>query len=212
MAAATHKIESQAVGDGTVQDPHFFEAFHIHLKPDQVTTIVRRHMVRELYYEQNMWSALVVSTCVMFACTVIFVFAERGLVGEMQWGALRPALIAAVVALLFLHMYFRRERKFVNTAPATSAVVIRERVPLNYHDQSSFGVPRLLLRYLPRVGDSFCPAVQHAAAERTLWAALDGFSSSFERAVHAGDLVSILFEPGDPEHVRVVELEHCAAR
>jgi hypothetical protein len=37
------------------------------------------------------------------------------------------------------------------------------------------------------------------------WAELDGYTEGLERGLHAGDRVSILYDPGHPTHVRVVE-------
>jgi len=126
----------------------------------------------------------------------------------MQWEAVRPAFLAALITLLILHGYYRNQRRFVSNAPATTAVVVRVKEPINFDEERTLAVPRLLLRYLPRP-----PEEENAGALRptpdvhTMWAELDGFSAKFERTVHAGDLVSILYEPTDPLHVRVVELE-----
>ncbi len=183
--------------------------FRTHIRPRQVTCAVRHKMARELTYEQVMWTLFVLGTCVMFALTTAFVFFERSMPSQMQRDALRPVVLAAVFAVVFLHIHYSRQRSFVTKAPATTALVVREKEPLHFDEATSLAVPQLLLRYLARPGEEpiELDELHHASDAHTLWAKLDGFSARFERTVRAGDYVSILFDPTDPQHVRVVELE-----
>ncbi len=186
------------------------ETFRSHLSPRLVTTAVRHRMAAELTYEQVMWSVLILSTCLMFALIVLFIFAERDLPGSMQRESVRPVFLALMFALLFLHIHYRRQRRFVMTAPVTAALVVREKDPLRFDEATSLAVPRVLLRYFARPVEEGSDELHHSADAHTLWAELDGFSARFERTVHAGDYVSLLYDPTDPEHVRVVEFERGA--
>ncbi len=195
--------------DALVRPRSSDETFRTHLMPHQVTAAVRQRMALELTYEQLTWTLLVVSTCLFFGVIVVVVFASRDLSSAMQHESLRPVMIAGLFALLVLHAHYRRQRKFVATAPVASALVLRVKEPLHFDEASSLAVPRLLLRYLPRSAEEaqLLNELHHSADAHMLWVELDGFSARFERTVHAGDLVSVLYEPTDPEHVRVVEFE-----
>ncbi len=183
--------------------------YRTHLRPRQVSSGIRHKLARELNYEQTTWSALIVCVGAIFALSVVFIFNERGMDGTMQREAVRPVFFAVLFALLFIHAHYRRLRNFVMEAPATAALVVREKTPPHFDEETSLAVPQLLLRYLPRPGEEeIDPYVLHHAPDaHTLWAELDGFSARFERTVHAGDYVSILYDPTDPEHVRVVEID-----
>lgn len=209
MTAVAPKIEPPAHPPGPIRAPRFADSFREHLRPAQVNRAVRHRMAHQLMHEQWMWSVLIVSTCMMFALLVLVVFQQRELAWGIQLEALRPVSIACVLALLVVHIHYRRSREFVRSAPVAAALVIREKDPWHFDEASSLAVPRLLLRYLPRPAeeDPVPDELHRSTGAHTLWAELDGFSARFERTVHAGDLVSILYDPTDPEHVRVVELE-----
>ncbi len=209
MTAATQKIGPGFPAPGTSQDAFQDDLFRSHLMPQQVTSAVRHRMAQELTYEQVTWSALIASTCLVFGMLVVFIFGEGELGLAMQRESLRPVVLAGLFALLFIHIHYRRQRQFVLRAPVTVALVVRAKEPLHFDEASSLAVPRLLLRYLPRPGEEepVLTDLHHSPDAHTLWAELDGFSARFERTVHAGDYVSVLYDLTDPEHVRVVEFE-----
>ncbi len=205
MTAAIPKLDATFVAPFANTDPN--SEFRTHLRPAEVTPDVRRRMATELVYEQVTWTVLIVSTSLVFSVAVVAAFLQRELPAAMQREALRPVVLAALFAITFLHCHYRRLRCFVSTAPVTIGLVVKARDPKHFDEASSLAVPRLLLRYIPRPAEEGSDELHHSADAHTLWAELDGFSARFERTVHAGDLVSLLYDPTDPQRVRVVEFE-----
>ncbi len=183
-------------------------SFRSHIHPEQVGSWARHKMAHELMHEQVLWSTVIILTCAMFSFTTIVAFRNQNLPILMQVDATQTAAIACAAVVGYLHIHFSRQRRFIREAPATTAIVVREEQPPHFDGESSMAVPRLFLRYLPRPGSSFdLEQLQSLKDACTKWVELDGFSGRFERSVRPGDLVTILYDPKDHGHVRVVEIE-----
>ena len=197
MTAAIHSVElciPGTLGCHPSSVNHWSQS-----NPSVVTLEARKRIAAEITCEQKLCSLLVIATCIGFAVVVSYSLRERELAG-FQWEAVRPALLAGLLSLLYLHFHFRNQRHFAMTAPVAIAEVVERRVP-RYGDQdATHCVPRLLLRFVPQLDSQ-----TDGSEEHLLWAELDGFSANFERNVHAGDRVSILYDIADPRHVRVVD-------
>lgn len=181
-------------------------AFRTHLHPEQVDYSIRRRMARELVHEQFAWSLLLAVTGFAFAVSMLFIFRTAGVPHDMGRDGVETVVLGTVGFLLFLEFHYRSQRKFVMSAPAATAVVVREKEPPHFDSETSLAVPRLFIRYVPGVLSD--PEALHAhKGERTAWVELDGFSGRFERNVRPGDLITVLYDPEDRQHVRVVEME-----
>lgn len=183
-------------------------SFRSHLQPQQLTAGVRHKLAHELLHEQMLWTLLALLSGLMLVAVISISFRAAGFDEHTRMEGLRPILLAEVGFLLFLHVYYREQRRFVMTMPATVGLVVREKEPCHFSEESSLGSQRLLVRYRPVPGELVEPGeLDHASGCYSTWVELSGFSGRFENSVRVGDLVSVIFDPRDPHRVKVVELE-----
>jgi hypothetical protein len=203
MTAVLHPIELFLPG---VVKPTSHGEFRVQRAAVQVTDDVRRRMAAAVTCEQRLWSLAVISAGLLFGLLTAYSARQHGLDAETQREALRPVLIAGILLLTYLHLAFSRQRQFVLRAPVATAEVVEERmVRVREADALSFN-PHLALCYTPMPADPTeeCAMLDGPSAPPE-WAELDGYTEGLDSGLHTGDLVSILYDPGHPTHVRVVE-------
>jgi hypothetical protein len=203
MTAVLHPVE--LLLPGTIQSAKASEEYHVPHRPAPVRGDVRRCISADITCEQRMWSLCVVSSGLIFALLLAYSARQRGVPLEIQREAFRAILIAGVFLLAYLHLHYRRQRRFVENAPVALANVIVEHVTPDEYDFTPSNKPRLALYYTPSppadseeeysMVDGPCPP--------PIWADLDGFAVPPDRELHPGDLVAILYDPAHPAHIRI---------
>jgi hypothetical protein len=203
MTAVLHTIELFLPG---VVTPTSCGEFRVQRGAVQVTDAVRRRIVASVTCNQRLWSLAVVSGGLMFALLTAYSARQHGLDVETQREALRPVLIAVVLLLTYLHLAFSRQRRFVLQAPVATAEVVEGRVARDDEADARSRNTHLALRYTPMPADPTeeCSMLDGPCAPPE-WAELVGFCEGSDSGLHAGDRVSILYDPGHPIHVCVVE-------
>jgi len=185
-------------------------ADRIRIDPTQFTQSVRCRMVRALWIEQRSWMALTFIYAAISATALLLVLRESAL-GDLSAQALRSVFLGAGVFLVVAEIYYFRQRRRVMTMPLTTALVVRRKDAPRYRGSIPTGAPRLQLRYLADGGERVdITALRYSERAHTAWAGLEGFSSRFEQEVKPGDFVSILYEPRDPDCVKVIEVDTAA--
>ncbi len=179
-------------------------SFGHHYHPEEVNHEVRERMVHNLSIDQLIWSGFIALIGAILAVGSAIVDSVDKTSPALYWH-LGTVLALALWAEMICYFVFDSRKRFVLNMPATTAVVVRQRDTLDLAQ----GVPRVLVRYLPRLGEQFDPEKLRTADEAfTAWGDLDGLSPQFEQNLHPGDLVTILYDPGRPSHIKLVEFEH----
>ena len=174
--------------------------FHLPIKPVAVTPALRRHLVKSINADQRLWSLLIVAAGLIFGLMMSYSATQRGLGDDIRREALRPVLIAVVLLLGYLHWEFSRQRRFAINSPATVACVVEEQ------SSREGALPRLALLYTPLPLD---PKGNYTMLDGPCappeWAHMEGTVNAVEGNLRAGDRVSILYDPKDLTHVRLLE-------
>ena len=179
-------------------------SFGNHVHPEEVTAELRERMCHNLTIDHVVWSGFIALITVVLGIGTVIVDTVDSISPALYWH-LGTVIALGLWAELLCYFTYDSRKQFVITSQATTAVVLREEGVQN----SSVSVPRVQLRYLPKLGEHFDVELLRNAKEAYLtWAELDGLSPQFERNLHPGDLLTILYDPVRPSHVRVVEFEH----
>lgn len=198
MTAVLHAIELFI--PGTPASHLHATELHIPIRPVAVTAEVRRRLVKKISADQRLWSLLIVSAGLIFGLMMSYSATQRGLSEDIRREALRPILIAVVLLVGYLHFDFGKQRRFAMSAPAAVAQVVEE------PSASEGMLPRLALRYTPLPLD---PNEHYTMLDGPCappeWADMEGAVTEVEGKIRGGDLVSILYDPKDLTHVRLVE-------
>ncbi len=178
--------------------------FGHHFHPEEVTNEVRERMVRNISIDQLIWSGFIALIGAILAVGSAIVDSVDKISPALYWH-LGTIIAIGLWAEMICYFVFDSRKRFVRTMPATTAVVVRQRDTVDLAE----GVPRVMVRYLPRAGDVFSAERLRKTDEAiTAWADLDGLSPEFEKNLHPGDLVSILYDPARPSKIKLVEFEH----
>jgi hypothetical protein len=179
-------------------------SFGNHLHPEEVTPELRERMCRNLSIDHVIWSGFIALITVILVIGTVVVDTVDSVSPSLYWH-LGTVIALGLWAELLCYFTYDSRKQFVITSKVTTAVVLRREGITDM----SISVPRVQLRYLPKLGEHFDVELLRNAREAYLtWAELDGLSPQFERNLHAGDLLTILYDPNRPSHVRVVEFEH----
>ncbi len=206
MTAVLHSIE--LLLPGTIQSQKVSDDYHVPHRPAPVTGDVRQRLVSAINCEQRTWSLAVISAGLVFGLIFAYSAAERGIASDIQREALRSVLFAGVFLLGYLHLHYRRQRRFVMNAPAAMANVVLERVTPDEYDFRPSDDPRLAIYYTPSppAGSEEEYSMVDGPCAPLTWADLEGFTESISRELRPGDLVAILYDPANPTHIRLVDV------
>jgi hypothetical protein len=111
-----------------------------------------------------------------------------------EWRPITLVILLGVLTMIGIRIWFHREYQFLKD----SAVTVAEVEDIEDTGQKHY----LTLRFEPGKKEAAAPHPEIVTAE------VHTDSPAFNEELHPGDLVSVLYEPGNPEHVEVVEQEH----
>lgn len=202
MTAVLHSVELFL--PGTIQSTEHAQGFHVLRSAPQVTDAVRRRVAEEIKSQESMWSMTIVAAGVLFALTMAYSAWQRGIEVEIRREGLRSVLIAVLALVVYLHIHFARQYRFVMKAPATFAEVVEERGIPDEYDRRPTITPRLAICYTPIPAEAASGefSMLDGPCAPPVWADLDGISGP---ELHPGDQVAVLYDPADPAHVRIID-------
>ena len=178
--------------------------FAHHLHPEEVTPQIRERMAHNIGIDHMIWAGFIALIGAILGVGTAIVDSVDKVSPAIYWhiGAI---VVAALWAELICYLVFDTRKRFVLGMPVATAVVVKHRDVVS----ASGGVPCVQVRYLPKLKEKFDVDLLRSAEEAfTAWVDLDGLSIPFEQNLQIGDLVTILYDPARPSHIRIVEFEH----
>lgn len=175
------------------------------IRPDQVTFTMRARLARNVYRREFLALSAVFLPCLFIAGAVVAFYKFHAEAAGSAWQLMGPIIVTGAIIALAVHVWGLRERKFVETAPLAAATVkeIETSSDCTYKH-------RVFLSYRPmqyKPNNATIPGLSRShLVVATVESNLLGFSQQLQR----GDSLSILYDPGEPDHVCIVEEERAA--
>ncbi len=192
-------------GAGTTATPSLLPSHH--LRPDEVTRQVREKMEHDIAIDHFVWSGFIALLTVIIGVGAALVDTVDHRSPDLLWH-LGTIFAIGLWAELVCYLVFKTRKRFVRESPATAALVVRQRDLESFVNEVSARIPRVLLRYFPGKAEKSDPEELRVNRDaENVWAELDGLSPQFERNLHAGDIVTVLYDPKRPRKIKVVEME-----
>ncbi len=176
--------------------------FGSRIRPEEVTPEIRHRIARASYGRE-----LFALSCVFVPTIAVCVMVSLGYRwhGEPAYAELQPispVLITTFAVMIGIHIWFHRERKFIRKAPI--AVGIVKQMETSYNLTHTH---RLVLKYKPLPKDPKGATLNGGLESQLVTVAIESDLQGFHNDLHEGDAVSVLYDPAQPDHVRVVEEE-----
>lgn len=169
--------------------------FGTRIRPEEITPEARKQLVSDCRLSE----ILLQSACFLGIVAVSLLLSLVYRWHQEPWGAeWRPIVFVIMVGALVMigvRIWFRWEYDFLKVAPAVTAEVEEIDVTADHKHY-------LKLKFEPQ------PPAGTPAHEEITTAELHSDAPAFNEQLHTGDLVSVIYEPSNPEHVEVIELEH----
>jgi len=179
-------------------------SFGNHIHPEEVTPELRMRIVQNIGIDHLVWSGFLALMTVFLLVGTAFVDTVEKVSPALSWH-LGTVIALGLWAELICYFIYDNRKKFVRNARVTTAAVVHR----NDLEDFSTGVPRVRVQYIPAHPNPVdIDLLRRPDASIMAWAELDGLSEQFEHNLHAGDLVTILYEPDRPSRIRIVEFEH----
>jgi len=179
-------------------------SFRQHVHPEEVTPELRARMSHNIGIDHLIWSGFLAVLTVIVVVGVLLVDTLEQVSPRLFWHT-GTAITLGIWAELICYFIYERRKLFVLHHPATTAVVVRQ----SGKNDLTVSTPRAWVRFLPKLGTHFdVNLLQNAEEAYEAWAELDGLSDEFEKNLHVGDLITILYDPARPSHIQIVEFEH----
>ena len=175
------------------------------IRPEEITGKTRDRLIRESYVRELFDLACVFVPTVCIALIVSLGYRWHGEPPLSEWQPISPILVTAAVILLGIHVWFHRERRFLERAPAAAAEV--KEMETTYDLTHTH---RLVIKYKPLPSDPKGATLNGAQNSQLVTVAIESNLSGFNSDLHEGDAIAVLYDPAHPDHVRVVEEEHSA--
>jgi hypothetical protein len=179
-------------------------SFGKHVHPEEVTPELRARIAQNITMDHLVWAGFLALMTLILMVGTAFVDTMDKVSPAILWH-MGTILTLGLWAELICYFIYDNRKKLVRTGVATTAVVVRQQ---NEEDFAS-GVPRVQLRFVPKPNNVIdIDSLRSPDKSLSTWGNLDGLSDKFEKNLHVGDLVTILYDPDRPSHIRIVEFEH----
>lgn len=173
--------------------------FGTRIRPDEVTPELREQLVADCRLSEALLQSATFIAAVAVSLVLSLVYRWHGEPTGSEWRPIAGIALLGLLAMIGTHIWFRREYFFLKAAPVIEAEV--EEIEAAAPDKHL-----LKLKFEPEQR----PGVQ--SHEEVVTAPLHSQARAFNEDLHPGDLVSVIYEPGNPEHVEVVEAEHAVQK
>lgn len=182
--------------------------FENRFRPEEINSEIRRHIEEREWFSEVLWLGTAAVIIVAFAFFFSLAYRITGFPPGEEFPLIYTWLAVGVLILLAIHVQFHSRREFVEKMPAAPALIVDIEDTYRYSEDGAGHVERLKLNYLPKDHNvtrellAISPDVHQVSAE------VGNHWTPFVEHLHKGQMVSVLFDPEHPKHVRVVEEEH----
>lgn len=182
-------------------------SFGNRIKPEEVTSDVRNDLAREEWRDEGTWMGLLAVFFVMVSLGFSLAYRWHGDPPKAELPAIGIVALVAILGLIAVHVAYALRRKFLKKAPATLGLVLEAEPSYKYSDDSATHQKSLKLRYAPGYPDSHAAEVATLFGDGTVTVSteLNAQSPGFVDEVEKGVFVTLLYDPANLRHVRVVE-------
>lgn len=176
--------------------------FGSRIRPEEVTPELRQRIARSSYGRE-----LFALSCIFVPTVCICLIVSLGYrwTGEPPYAELQPispVLITTLAVMIGIHIWFRRERNFIRKAPIAVGIVKQKETAYNLTHTH-----RLILKYKPLPRDPKGASLNGGLDSQLVTVAIESDLEGFHGDLNEGDAVSVLYDPAQPDHVRVIEEE-----
>jgi hypothetical protein len=169
--------------------------FGTRIRPDEISPELREQLVSDCRLSEALLQCATFIGAVAISLLLSLVYRWHGEPVGSEWLPILSVVFLGLLTMVGIRIWFRWEYHFLKAAPIATAEV--EEIDIAPGDKHF-----LKLKFEPEHD------VGTPAHEEIVTAELHSDSPAFNDELHAGDLVSVIYEPTNPEHVHVVEEEH----
>lgn len=168
--------------------------FGTRIRPEELTPELREQLVGDCRLSEALLQSATFVGTVAVSLLLSLVYRWHGEAWGSEWRPIILVILLGLLTMIGIRIWFRWEYHFLKDAPVATAEV--EEIDITSDDKHY-----LKLKFEAKA------ASDKSAHEETATAELRTMAPAFNQQLHCGDLVSVLYEPRNPEHVEVVELE-----
>jgi hypothetical protein len=169
--------------------------FGSRIRPDEITPELREQLVSDCRLSEALLQCATFIGGVAISLVLSLVYRWHGEPIGSEWRPILGVVLAAVLTMIGIRVWFRWEYHFLQDAPIATAEV--EQIDIEPGHKHF-----LKLKFEP----------EHAAGtpahEEVVTTEVHSVARAFNEDLHPGDLVSVIYEPKNPDHVHVIEEEH----
>ena len=169
--------------------------FGSRIRPDEITPELREQLVSDCRLSEALLQCATFIGGVAISLVLSLVYRWHGEPLGSEWRPILGVVLLAVLSVIGIRVWFRWEYHFLRDAPALAAEV--EEIDIEPGDKHL-----LKLKFAPQHDPG------RPAHEEVVTTELHSDAPAFHDELHPGDLVSVIYEPKNPEHVHVIEQEH----
>jgi hypothetical protein len=169
--------------------------FGTRIRPEEITPELREQLIGDCRLSEILLHSTAFLGIVAVSLLLSLVYRWHQEPWGSEWRLIIFVTMVGVLAMIGIRMWFHWQCRFLKDAPAATAEV--EEIDITAEHKHY-----LKLKFDP------ASASGTAAHEEEVTAELHTDAPAFNEQLHTGDLVSVIYEPSNPEHVEVVELEH----
>ena len=169
--------------------------FGSRIRPDEITPELREQLVSDCRLTEALLQCATFIGGVAISLGLSLVYRWHGEPLASEWRPIFGVVLLALLIMIGIRVWFRWEYHFLKDAPAVTAEV--EEIDVQAGDK------RFLKLKIEPGHDGGTPV-----HEEIVRAEVHSVARAFNEDLHTGDLVSVIYEPKNPEHVHVIEQEH----
>ncbi|MDT8069779.1 MAG: hypothetical protein ROO76_16580 [Terriglobia bacterium] len=169
--------------------------FGTRIRPEEITPELREQLIGDCRLSEILLHTAAFLGVVAVSLLLSLVYRWHQEPWGSEWRPIVFAVMVGVLVMIGIRMWFHWENRFLKNAPAAPAEVEEIDVTADHKHY-------LKLKFDP----ASAPGTPSHEGEVT--AELHTDAPAFNEQLHTGDLVSVIYEPSNPEHVEVVEVEH----
>lgn len=169
--------------------------FGSRIRPDEITPELREQLVADCRLSEALLQSATFIGGVAISLVLSLVYRWHGEAWGSEWKPILGIVFLAVLTMIGIRIWFRWEYHFFKAAPIAAAEV--KEIAVEPGDK------HLVTLKFELQHDPGTPAHQEVVTTE-----LHSEAPAFNEQLQAGDLVSVLYEPSNPEHVHIVEQEH----
>jgi hypothetical protein len=168
--------------------------FGTRIRPEQISPEHRQQIIGDCRLSEALLQSATFVGAVAISLLLSLVYRWHGELSGSEWRPITLVIMLAALTMIGIRLWFRWEYHFLKDAPVVSAEV--DEIDVTADDKHV-----LKLKFEPE------HEPDKPGHEEIVTAELHSSAPAFNEQLHPGDLVSVIYEPRNPGHVHVVELE-----